>query len=246
MGLWSSSESQGVDTSTLIGLTASAGLVGLVHTLAGPDHYLPFIAMARARGWSLPVTMAVTAVSGIGHLLGSVMLAVFGMGLGVAANQLQVIDSVRGSLAGWLMLGFGLAYLVWGIKQAIRNRPHSHVHGVGTVHRHPHNHHGQHSHVHSDSRPRSITPWVLFTIFLFGPCEPMIPLLVLPAAQLDGLAAGMVCGAFAASTLLAMLGMVWAGYVGIGAARLGPMERYGHALAGLTIVACGTAMKLGL
>lgn len=231
-----------------MGLMSAAGVVGLVHTLAGPDHYLPFVAMARARGWSLPLTLAVTILCGLGHLLSSVLLAGLAMGLGVAADRLQVFESARGSLAAWLMLGFGVAYLAWGIKQAIKDRPHSHlhVHSDGTVHSHAHSHHGQHAHVHADTQRGGTTPWVLFTVFLLGPCEPMIPLLMLPAAQLDGLAAVLVCGAYAATTLLTMTALVWAGCAGIGSARFKPVERYGHALAGLTIVACGAAMMWGL
>ena len=33
-------------------LLAAAFGVGVVHTLLGPDHYLPFIMLAKARGWS--------------------------------------------------------------------------------------------------------------------------------------------------------------------------------------------------
>ncbi|MFQ5489535.1 MAG: hypothetical protein ACE5GE_02335 [Phycisphaerae bacterium] len=237
-----------MDASSIAGLTVSAGLLGLIHTLAGPDHYVPFIAMARARRWSLTATLWVTALCGVGHLLGSVVLAMLGLSLGVAAGHLQAAESTRGNVAGWLMLAFGLAYLAWGVKQAVRNRPHRHVHvhADGTVHSHLHDHHGDHTHVHTEAKPRSITPWVLFTIFVFGPCEPMIPLLVLPAARVDGVAAGLVCGTFAVATLLTMLSVVWVGYQGIGVIRLRPMERYGHVLAGLTLVACGAAMKLGL
>ena len=37
---------------TVLALTAAA--IAFVHTLLGPDHYLPFVAMAKARGWSMP------------------------------------------------------------------------------------------------------------------------------------------------------------------------------------------------
>ena len=36
--------------STLLLWTAAS--IGFVHTLLGPDHYLPFVAMSRAGGWS--------------------------------------------------------------------------------------------------------------------------------------------------------------------------------------------------
>ena len=33
-------------------LTATAASIGFFHTLFGPDHYLPFIVMAKANNWS--------------------------------------------------------------------------------------------------------------------------------------------------------------------------------------------------
>jgi len=35
-----------------VALCATAAGVGVIHTLLGPDHYLPFAAMARAGDWS--------------------------------------------------------------------------------------------------------------------------------------------------------------------------------------------------
>ncbi|GAJ16419.1 unnamed protein product, partial [marine sediment metagenome] len=52
-----------------------------------------------------------------------------------------------------------------------------------TAHGHPHSHHLEHSHVHNDKSASSITPWALFAIFVFGPCEPLIPILMYPAAK---------------------------------------------------------------
>ena len=33
-------------------LILTAVSIGFVHTLVGPDHYLPFVAMSAARNWS--------------------------------------------------------------------------------------------------------------------------------------------------------------------------------------------------
>ena len=41
-------------------LLVTAASIGVVHTLLGPDHYLPFVAMAKARGWSLARTLRIT------------------------------------------------------------------------------------------------------------------------------------------------------------------------------------------
>ncbi len=91
-----------------------------------------------------------------------------------------------------------------------------------------------------------MTPWILFTIFLFGPCEPLIPLLMYPAAQGSFWAVAAVTLLFAAATLVTMTAMVVALRFGSLALRVPSLERYHHALAGLVLVACGIAIISGL
>ena len=50
-------------------LIATAASIGFIHTLIGPDHYLPFIMMSKARGWSVAKTLWITLACGVGHLL---------------------------------------------------------------------------------------------------------------------------------------------------------------------------------
>jgi sulfite exporter TauE/SafE len=86
----------------------------------------------------------------------------------------------------------------------------------------------------------------LFTIFLFGPCEPLIPMLMYPAARGSAWGVALVTGVFGAATLLTMMMMV---ALTRGAARrvpFGRFERYGHALAGAAVLLCGVAIQIGL
>ncbi len=55
-------------------LCGTAASIGLLHTLLGPDHYLPFIVMSRARRWTMTRTALITLACGIGHVLSSVLL----------------------------------------------------------------------------------------------------------------------------------------------------------------------------
>ncbi|RPJ77999.1 MAG: hypothetical protein EHM13_15225, partial [Acidobacteria bacterium] len=96
-----------MDNPSLGVLVSTAAFIGLVHTLAGPDHYVPFIAMAKARGWSMARTMAITFVAGLGHVGSSVVLGALGIFLGWAVGGLEWFEGLRGDLAGWLLLGFG-------------------------------------------------------------------------------------------------------------------------------------------
>ena len=237
-------------------LCGTAASIGLVHTVLGPDHYLPFVAMSRAGRWSFGRTMIITVLCGVGHVLSSVVLGLIGIVFGVAVLNLESVESFRGEVAGWLLLAFGLVYFVWGIRRAIRNQPHTHAHGHtdGTVHAHKHVHAEQHVHVHDAAESSvdpgvaagSMTPWVLFTIFLFGPCEPLIPMLMYPAAKGNMVGVLLVTLVFGAITIATMTTIVALAYFGVGALRFNRLHRYAHALAGFVILTCGAAIKAGL
>ena len=231
-------------------LLLTAASIGVVHTLLGPDHYLPFVAMASARGWTTRKTLLITSVCGLGHVLGSVAIGAVGIGVGVSLHKLQWFEALRGDVAAWLLTGFGLAYLAWGLKKAWRSRPHTHehVHADGTYHHHVHGHEGGHLHPHVDpERARSIAPWALFVIFILGPCEPLIPLLMYPASQHSWWALTVVVTAFGAVTIATMLTVVYLASRGLEHLPLDTAERYSHALAGAALSACGLGIVfLGL
>ncbi len=231
-------------------LAGTAASLGFVHTLIGPDHYLPFIVIGRARRWSLRKTLFVSFLAGLGHILSSVVLGLVGIAVGIAVAKLEGVESFRGTLAAWLLIAFGLAYFVWGLRRAWRNKPHAHVHvhAAEEPHAHLHTHeHAEHVHVHGESEKTNLTPWILFTIFVFGPCEPLIPLLMYPAARHSSGGVVLVTAAFGATTILTMLAIIALSSWGAKFVRLGKLERYSHALAGLMIFVSGlTVQFLGL
>ena len=69
----------------------SAGTIAFLHTILGPDHYLPFVAMSKSGQWSLRKTSIVTILCGSGHVLSSVLLGVAGVGLGVALSNITIL-----------------------------------------------------------------------------------------------------------------------------------------------------------
>jgi hypothetical protein len=209
-------------------LAAAAVSIGCIHCLLGPDHYVPFVAMSRAGGWSWRKTILVTALCGVGHVFGSAVLGLVGIGLGAAVFKLETAEAARGDLAAWLLCGFGLAYFTWGVVYAVRKK-----------HRH------SHVHVRGDGK-WGMTPWILFTIFLFGPCEPLIPLLMYPAAKANGWQVACVTGLFGSATLITMTSMVVLLRWGVQTIHLPRLRQYGHAIAGLVLLACGMAIMLGM
>lgn len=251
------------DALTLLLLTAAS--IGVVHTLLGPDHYLPFVVLGRARGWSLRRTLGLTLVCGVGHVASSVGLGALGLGLGVAVTRLETVEGHRASLATWALIAFGLVYAVWGIRRALRRRGHGHLPlpGAAAAHRRMHAalaaevapapdlhaaaHQAGVAHSHHPVEGGALTPWVLFVVFVLGPCEPLIPLLMAPAAAHGWQGAAAVTLVFAVATLTTMLAVVASLAAGVKRLPLGGLERWSHALAGATLLGCGLAMQfLGL
>jgi sulfite exporter TauE/SafE len=267
-----------IDSAIMLYVTSAS--VAFVHTLLGPDHYLPFVAMSRASGWSVRKTVVITLLCGLGHVLSSVALGLIGIAFGVAVFKLEGIERFRGDLAGWLLIAFGLVYFLWGVRRAIRNQPHAHFHphADGVIHTHEHMHHADHVHVHNASEPAgseprlqrsgqsehsaqapghhaptptcdsapSLTPWILFTIFLFGPCEPLIPIVMYAAAKGTAWTVIGVTIVFSVITIATMLAVVLSSAWVVGMAPLRRWHRFGHALAGLVVLACGMAVQAGL
>jgi len=236
-------------TDELLYLFWTASSIGFIHTILGPDHYIPFIVMSKARNWSSTKTIFVTMLCGLGHVLGSIVLGFIGVFLGIVIFKLESLESFRGDLAGWLLLAFGFVYFLWGIRHAFRKKNHEHLHhhDRGEIHSHSHDHLGHHSHVHTSEDKSSLTPWVLFTIFVLGPCEPLIPLIMYPAAKSNVFAVAGVALVFGLTTILTMLACVMAGFYGFSKVSFPQLEKYSHSLAGFAIFLCGVAIKfLGL
>jgi sulfite exporter TauE/SafE len=227
-------------------LLGTALTVAIVHTLIGVDHTLPFVVLGRARGWSLRKVLAVTAVCGVGHVLSSVVLGLCGIALGAALERMQWLQAVRGSLAAWLLIAFGCLFVARSLLRTWRRQEHehAHVHEDGVVHRHPHRHdHAAHVHPHPAPEQSSATVWALFVIFVLGPCEPLIPLMLAPAALHDWTIVAVVCASFAMATVAAMLAVVAAAYAGLSRVAAPALARHGELLAGAAIAASGIAIQ---
>lgn len=199
-------------------LIATALSVGVVHTLIGVDHALPFIVLGRAQRWSLRKTLIVTTLCGVGHVLSSVVIGAVGIALGVAVGRLESIESGRGELAAWLLIGFGLAYAAWGILRVVRGR----------------------------TRRVTTAPSIgaLFVIFVLGPCEVLIPLLMVPAATgHPGLIVAVVA-VFGLATVVTMVTVVTLGYLGLRRPLFDALGDHLHTVAGLIIAVSGLGIRL--
>ena len=202
-------------------LAWSTVVIGVVHALA-PDHWMPFVSIGKAQQYSKTKLIGVTLLSGVGHVGSSIVIGSIGLLLGFSLTNLEALESQRGEVAGLLLIGFGLAYAIWGLKQV-------------RAHRH-------------DLDPnRAVTVWMLVAIFVLGPCEPLIPLMFVSAAH-GWQAVFVVSALFAVITLVMMVGQTLLVYKGIDFFRWVHIpHHYSHVIAGLVIVATGLlVMVLGI
>ncbi|GIK17712.1 MAG: hypothetical protein BroJett003_26760 [Planctomycetota bacterium] len=224
-------------------LLLTAATVGFLHTVMGPDHYVPFIAMSRSGRWSLRRTFWVTTGCGAAHVLSSVLLGAVGIVFRVALERLTGWEALRGDWAGWMLVGFGVAYMLWGLRVAARDRHAAHHHAAGEPDKPGLAEGGAPP---AARRSAVMTGWTLFTIFVFGPCEPLIPLMMAVPSGDRWWAATGVAVVFGAATVGTMLVIVMAAARGLRFVRIPGLERFAHAGAGAAVAACGIAVKLGL
>lgn len=221
-------------------LAFSALSLGFIHTLLGPDHYLPFIVIGKARNWSTARTMWITFISGIGHVGSSVLIGILGIALGSSLSRLESIEAFRGELVGWLLFAFGLAYTFYGIYKYIRSSHHAHLPKFLMPKKVRENHHLPTTE--EEAGKVNITPWIIFLIFVFGPCEVLIPLLIFPAYSHSVGGMALISILFAVATLATMMSIVYLGHKGVSRINFRNQERYVHLLAGLVILISGAGM----
>jgi hypothetical protein len=204
-------------------LVSGGAAVAFFHAIA-PDHWLPFVALARGSRWSMRRLGAVAMLAGTGHVLSSLVLGLLGVWAGWAVHRMEEVEAWRGGVAIWLLIGFGVAYALWGLKHAQHAHPHVSVQDAVKAY-----------------AARRV--WLLIAILVFGPCEPLIPLMFL--AYKEGMAAVWVVAAvFSAVTIAMVVGQSCLTYAGVRLLNVPWMERYAHALAGLVIVLTAIVVML--
>jgi sulfite exporter TauE/SafE len=226
-------------TETLLALSLTAISISSIHTMSGPDHYLPFIVLSRSRKWSTFKTYVLTIICGLGHILSSVILGLIAVVLGWQMNKISWFQDLRGNISGWALLIFGLAYLIYGLWQAFKNKLHKHFDVYGEdVYVFEH----KHGEIVMPNKRVKVTPLVLFAIFVMGPSEPLIPLLFFSGTHRSITEITVLVSVFAISTVITMLIMVIMGRYGYNIIKTEMMERYSNAIGGLAITICASGM----
>lgn len=231
---------------SLLLLTAAA--TAAFHTLI-PDHWLPFVLVGRARGWSARTTALVSGFSAGVHTVLSVALGLGALGLGQAAAH--AIGERLERASGVLLLLFGAVYALWAWRKGGHFHP-----GGALLHGadesvHCDGHEGpdstEHLHYHADDAwirddaGKGALPLAL--IVGLNPCVLVLPVMVATAEQGAG-AVALVTLAYAATTVALMVGLSVAGVVGSRRLPVPPIARHMETASGVLIALVGAVFLL--
>lgn len=210
---------------SLLILLMSTASIAFFHALA-PDHWMPFAAIGKAQKWSKSRLLWITFIAGIAHVGISIAVGMIGILLGFSLTKLEGIEGHRGEIVLWLLIGFGIAYMIWGIKK-------------GKEHRH-----GELDR--EKLKAKTVALWTLFTIFILGPCESLIPLVFL-GYNYGYTGVISVSIIFSIITIIMMLAQSLLAFMGVELIEHDFAQRYAHAFAGLVIALTGIfVMVLGI
>ena len=92
-------------------------------------------------------------------------------------------------------------------------------------------------------RRRMVTVWGLFIVFVLGPCEPLIPILMAPAFDHMWTTVAAVVLVFGLVTIGTMCVLVTIGYYGLRLPVFSFLERHVHTASGLAIAGSGLAIQ---
>ena len=199
----------------LLTLTATGFSVAALHA-ALPTHWLPFVVIGRARGWSRRRTLGAVALAGGGHILATTVLGVALARFGWEINER--FDAAFHWAVAALLVGLG-AWLAF---------------------RAPHGHGCDHC------EGRKLIPeptdraalWGLFLTLTLSPCELFLPV-YLTAAPYGWPGIAWLSAVLAVATLTGMITLTWLTLCG--AARLRWLDRLDHRVLGGLLALLGFA-----
>jgi hypothetical protein len=213
-----------MSSAAFLPIAVAAVTLAAVHALA-PDHWMPLAALARAQRWSASRTARIAAACGFAHVTVSVIVGLAGLAAGV-----QIFDRFGAqleSLAGYVLIGFGVLYALWGLRHA-----RAHLHG---------HHHQHYDHIHDQHR---VSPWMVFLLFAADPCLAIFPLMF-AAAPLGWGAVGTVVVLYEVATIVTIVSLVLpARAAATAVVKDRFVHRWGDAFAGGFIVFVGVAVAL--
>ncbi len=230
-------------------LLSVAVSTALLHTLI-PDHWLPFVLIGRARGWSARTTAAISGLSALIHVALSIALGLAALVVGLSAAG--AVGATLERAGPWLLVGFGLAYAGWAWKKGGHFHPggarlHAGSAGSSTCDGHEGPGHPDHLHYHADDawiggRARRDEWWLAWVVGL-NPCVLLMPILF-SASREGRLALVLVLAAYVLPTVALMVGLSVLGVAATKRLKVPGVARYMECASGLLVAALGAVQLL--
>lgn len=197
----------------LMSIMLGALAISVLHA-ALPDHWLPFVLVGKAQGWSRRKIMRIASSAGGGHVLVTTILGV--ATATVAKMAIISIEGLASLVSGGVLVCFGLYYVALGLRQT----------------------QGGHRHSVEDGLSERLSAISLFTMLTFSPCSAMIPLFVatIPAGW-DVLPLLFVT--VTVSTIGSMLVLIYLTSLGYQRLRSPWLERNERIVIGAVLIALG-------
>ena len=222
--------------STVLASIAATGFTVAFFHAAIPTHWLPFVLVARARGWNRTKTILVTLFAGLGHVALTSLL-----GLIIAWFGFQLDEKLGRAfpwIAGGVLLAFGLYYF-WRQWRGGGICHHKVLGGHHQADEHC-GHDREHSHWEDELEDSALVStkagdWAaisgLFVMLTLSPCEAFLPI-YLSGVHFGWRGFAVLSVILAVGTLLGMLLFTWFALVGLVKFELKSFERYEAGLLG--------------
>jgi nickel/cobalt exporter len=223
-------------------IAATGFTVAFMHA-AIPTHWLPFVLVGRARGWTHAKTLGVVALAGAGHVVLTSLL-----GVGIAWFGFKLDERV-GAAFPWVAAGVLGAMGVFYLWRQWRGGGICH-HPVPGGHHHADEHCGHeedNSHWEEELKDSALvssqagdraTVGGLLVMLTFSPCEGFLPVYLL-AVRFGQAGFFTLTAILAVAALAAMLLFTWLALRGLERFRIKFFERYEAGLLGGLFIVLG-------
>jgi hypothetical protein len=201
----------------LLSLLGGGFVAAFLHA-ALPTHWLPFVLVGRAQGWTMTRTLGAVGAAGIAHIISTAVVGALIVAAGLALDQW--VAGLLPHLSAALLLLFGAFYLV---RAAVR-RP------VGA--------NGATMELAEPTVTHAAAFWGLVVMLAVSPGEVLLPI-YMSSAQEGPMVLILLTLVFLAGTLLGMGVFTALARAGASLLRLERWARYEGAILGLALIGLG-------